>query len=212
MLNLTKKRKLWPWNYSLTKILTTRKFWLHLQFCRCSTKHDRKFWPCKCIYNYELKNKQLANYTGNERSYSVCLPSNKICLILGSSSLSPQHNRLQMEGLGWGTNTLMFFQDSVTFSLRSPTLVTLAITFVPGPSYFVLKTTPLLPPVAPGITALGGLNVSTDSSCSMSEGLPESSILVFSTAGSSDVSWFTAQWILLDVKSRSRSICHAKAS
>ena len=158
-----------------------------------------------------LSNLQIIPAT-SAREASFCLPSNMICLILGSSSLSPQHNRLQMEGLGWGTNTLMFFQDSVSFSLRSPTLVTLAITFVPGPSYFVLKTTPLLPPVAPGITALGGLNVSTDSSCSMSEGLPESSILVFSTAGSFDGSWFTAQWILLDVKSRSRSICHAKAS
>ena len=159
----------------------------------------------------KINNLQIIPAT-SAREASLCLPSNKICLILGSSSLSPQHNRLQIEGLGWGTNTLMFFQDSVTFSLRSPTLVTLAITFVPGPSYFVLKTTPLLPPVAPGITALGGLNVSTDSSCSMSEGLPESSILVFSTAGSFVASWFTAQWILLDVKSRSRSICHATAS
>lgn len=190
MLNLTKKRKLWPWNYPLTstKILITPSI------LRLYNLTRRKFWPCKSIY--KLKNKQVIQIipATSASEASFCLPSNKICLILGSSSLSPQHNRLQMEGLGWGTNTLMFFQDSVTFSLRSPTLVTLAITFVPGPSYFVLKAKPLLPPVAPGITALGGLNVSTDSSCSMSEGLPESSILVFSTAGSFDVSWFTAQW------------------
>ena len=49
-----------------------------------------------------------------------------------------------MEALGWGTKTLIFFHDRVTFSLRSrsATLATFATTFVPGSSYFVLKTKP----------------------------------------------------------------------
>ena len=71
-----------------------------------------------------------------------CLPSNKICLTFGSSSLSPQYNLFHTDGLGWGTNTLMFFHDNVTFSLRSSTLVTLAMTSVPGSVYFALKARP----------------------------------------------------------------------
>ena len=71
-----------------------------------------------------------------------CLPSNKICLIFGSSSLSPQYNRFHTDGLGWGTNTLMFFHDNVTFSLRSSTLGTLAMTSVPGSVYLALNARP----------------------------------------------------------------------
>lgn len=125
------------------------------------------------------------------RGSPALLPSNKICLILGSSSFSPQHSRRQIEALGWGTKTLIFFQDSSTFSLRSPTLVTFAITSVPGPSYFVLKTK-LFPLVDnPGIAEIVS-RLSWVSSWFISVGLPVSSILFAASFASTLSMWFTA--------------------
>ena len=76
MLNLTKKRKLWPWNYFLTKILTTRKFDYTFNSAAVQLNltenfgHASAFMSCKIIF--QLINalafiKQLTNYTGNER-------------------------------------------------------------------------------------------------------------------------------------------------
>ena len=175
---------------SLAYSFQLNKTKLHLSRCTltCLWIHrNRK----KALWKLQWSYFKTVTKTFYLRGSPALLPSNKICLILGSSSFSPQHSRRQIEALGWGTKTLIFFQDSSTFSLRSPTLVTFAITSVPGPSYFVLKTK-LFPLVDnPGIAEIVS-RLSWVSSWFISVGLPVSSILFAASFALTLSMWFTA--------------------